>query len=285
MTKEPIDKKYDTEIEKAKAEMEAKISAIENERESAKSDIETSNNKMKVASGLWELGHSSEQISHILHIPNDKELKRIIRGTKAPDYRELVKSHESNNSDYRQGGDLHHLHETYPCPICHPKQNLTRQEELDDYKMWLSRVRKSQARAGTFDKANEIRMSKERELNDTPAIEVIEKNIKPTLDDSIVTMKNDTQRERIIERLSPEESYVGVATGFSRKRWYPVQEWTLHKLKRLQSEYLQFIKALKGVPLSTATRPTLEEYQRKQRLLNTITHELRKRYRNSGNNI
>ncbi len=266
MSNKNINEKYDSEIEKLEAEMAEKIAALEKAKAKeieANKDIKLDR---KIASGLWKKGKSRHEISLILEIPNDKNLSLLI-----PDpYESSVKSHERTTDDnqFGLGGELHHLHETYPCPACYPKQGVTRSEEEVLWSNWIHRMRKHQQRLGRFDEANQKTLAKQN-ANRHNDIVVIRKGDELNVDVTNIALqtKNEHQQEKIIERFS--SNYVDF------------KDMSTTALQRRKQELLSFIKAYQKMRKTDKTYPSITLYTKKQRMLNAISHELRSRLKGS----
>ena len=263
MSEKQIKEKYDSEIEKLEAEMAEKISALEQAKAKELEANKDTKLLRKTATNLWKIGKSRHEISLILEIPNDKNLSLLIAGK----YETGVKSHDrtTGESQFRVGGQLHHLHETYPCPCCYPKQNLTREQEDRDWSNWIHRMRKHQQRLGRFDEANQkLAQKRNAERQD---IVVIKKGDELNVDVTNIALqtKNEKQAEKLIERFS--------------SNYIDFKDMSTTALQRRKAELLSFIKQYEKMRKTDKTYPSITLYKKKQRMLNAISHELRSRYR------
>ena len=263
MSEKNIKEKYDSEIAKLEAEVAEKIRLL---YEAKAKEIESSKDTKldrKIASGLWKKGKSRHEISLILEIPNDKNLSLLI----PEPYESSVKSHEriTDDNQFGLGGELHHLHETYPCPACNPKQGLTRNEEDILWSNWIHRMRKHQQRLGRFDEANQKTLAKQNEYKASDIV-VIKKgdNLNVDVTNIALQTKNEHQQEKIIER-------------FTTPNYVDFKDMSTSALQRRKRELLSFIMAYKDMRKTDKTYPSITLYTKKQRILNAISHELRSR--------
>ena len=268
MKSDNIDKEYDSEKAKLETEFAEKLADLKEKRVKAKAMISDKKLNLRLATDLWTKGKSRMEIAQILEVPNDAVLSLMIRGH----YKDSVESHtRTGYNEFAQGGELYQTHETYPCPACYPnQQGLSRKEEDDDWKIWINRVRKNQARRGTFDEANQLAQQK-REAMKGESIVIVGKNDTFKYKDvtnAALRTKNESQQERLLAR------YQTVDTS-------DIPQKGITALQNEQKRSLNFVRENQGKQLTDKSNPTITAYRNMQKRLNAITHELRKRYKGS----
>ena len=267
MKSDKIDKEYDSEKEKLTTEFNRRYAELEDKRKKAKAEVSNKKLNIRLATDLWTKGKSRTEIAKILEVPNDAVLSLMIRGH----YKDSVESHtRTGYNEFAQGRKLHQIHETYPCPACYPnQQGLSRKEEDDDWEIWINRVRKIQARSGTFDAANQEAARKAEAAKGDPLV-ILGKGDTLYSDVASVALrtKNESQQERMLERHQTVDNS-------------DIPQKGITALQNEQKRNLNFVKDYQGRQLTDKSNPTIAEFRKTQKRLNAITHELRKRYKSS----